>query len=215
MRIAVVGGTGMIGSGVVAEAAAREHEVTVASRRGNGPAGGPAVVSVAVDAADQRAMVELFERVDVVVAATRPAPGDEASHTEVTSNLLDVAAKTGRRLVVVGGAAPLLVPDAGRRLVIDTPAYVPDEYRTIAMASVTQLRACQAHPTADWTYVSPPLFIAPGERTGSYRRGTTTLLLDPHGRSSISVEDFAVAVLDEVESPRDEPHFTVASSAPG
>lgn len=212
MRIAVVGGTGMIGSGVVAEAAARGHEVTVASRRGNRPADAPAIASVAVDATDPQAMVELFERVDVVVASTRPAPGDEASHPAVTSTLLDVAAKTGRRLLVVGGAAPLLAPDDANRLVIDTPGYVPAEYRAISMACVAQLRACQAHRTADWTYVSPPLFIAPGERTGSYRRGTTTLLLDPDGTSSISVEDFAIAVVDELETPGGERHFTVASS---
>ncbi|WP_416382691.1 MULTISPECIES: hypothetical protein [Nocardia] len=78
-----------------------------------------------------------------------------------------------------------------------------------ALASLTQLRVCEPHP-ARWTYLSPPALLEPGERTGRYRRGTTTLLLDADGRSRISAEDLAVAVLDELENPGGDRHFTVA-----
>lgn len=212
MRIAVVGATGMIGSRVVVEAADRGHEVTAISRRGDGVGSAPAVHPVAADAADLAAMVELFTRAHVAVAATRPARGDERSAHTVTATLLDAAAAAGRRLVVVGGAGPLRVPGEPDRLVIDAPAYVPPAWRTIALASLAQLEACRAHEAADWTYVSPPAHIEPGERTGTYRRGTTTLLLAPDRTSSISVKDFAVAVIDELEDPCGERHFTVARS---
>lgn len=71
--------------------------------------------------------------------------------------------------------------------------------------------ACVAgNMPADWTYVSPPALVAPAERTGRYRRGTTTLLVASDGTSSISAEDFAVAVIDELETPSGERHVTVA-----
>lgn len=212
MRIAVVGATGMIGSLVVGEAATREHVVTAVSRGGTSPVHSARVEPVRADGAVLHTMVELFARVDAVVAATRPAVGDEAILPAVTATLLDAAATTSRRLVVVGGAGPLLVPDEPSQLVVDAPAYVPPAYRPIASASVAQLRVCQAHQGADWTYISPPALIEPTERTGLYRRGTTTLLIDRDGTSSISAEDFAVAVVDELEAPGGERHFTVASA---
>lgn len=212
MRIAVVGATGMIGSLVVGEAAARAHVVTAVSRGGTSPIHSAHVRPIRADGADVRAMVELFGPVDAVVAATRPAAGDEASLPGVTATLLDAAATARRRLVVVGGAGPLLVPDEPNQLVVDAPAFVPAAYRAIAAASVAQLRVCQAHQMADWTYISPPARIGPAERTGHYRRGTTTLLIDSDGTSSISAEDFAVAVVDELETPCGERHFTVASA---
>jgi putative NADH-flavin reductase len=212
MRIAIIGATGMIGSRVVGEAAAREHVVTAVSRGGTSPVHAPAVLPVRADGADLHAMVELFVRVDAVVAAIRPAAGDEASLPAVTGTLLDAAATARRCLVVVGGAGPLLVPGEPGQLVVDAPAYVPPAYRAIASASVAQLRVCQAHEMAHWTYISPPARIGPAERTGLYRRGKTTLLIDPDGTSSISAEDFAVAVIDELEAPCGERHFTVASA---
>ena len=211
MRIVVVGATGMIGSRVAAEAAARGHAVIAASRR-PGDAAPVDVVAVAADATDLGAMVALFARADAVVAATRPPTGGHGGAQAATTTLLDAAAASGRRLVVVGGAGALRLPGEPGRLVLDAPAHVPPAWRPIAAASVAQLDACRAHRSADWVYVSPPALIAPGERTGAYRRGTTTLLLDPDGRSSISAEDFAVAVVDELEAPGGERHVTVAQA---
>lgn len=210
MRIAIVGATGMLGSRVVAEAAARGHLVTAISRGGTSPLELSAVVPVRADGTDLTTIVELFTGADVVVAATRPGPGDETSLPVVTAGLLDAAAAADRRLIVVGGAGPLRVPDEPGELVVDAPAYAPPAYQAIAAASVAQLWVCRAHRTADWTYISPPALVAPAERTGRYRRGTTTLLVSPDGTSSISAEDFAVAVIDELETPSGERHVTVA-----
>jgi putative NADH-flavin reductase len=211
MRITVVGAAGMAGSRVVAEAARRGHGVRGVFR-GRRPTGLPAglsdaVTAVRADADDADRMSGLFEDADAVVAATRPAPGREHTAVATTTALLDAAFKTGTRILVVGGAAPLRVPNQRSRLVLDSP-YVPEQYRPLAAASAAQLAACRAHP-ADWTYLSPPALLEPGTRTGTYRRGTDTLLTTPDGGSYVSAEDLAVAVLDELEHPGADRHFTI------
>ncbi|MGK8523529.1 NAD(P)-dependent oxidoreductase [Nocardia asteroides] len=207
MKITVVGATGMVGSRVVAEAAGRGHELlAVVRKRSNDlPAGVTAVVG---DANDPGRMSEIFDGADAIVAATRPAPGLEHSVTATTTALLDAATAARARILLVGGAAPLRVPDHPDRLVLDSPRYVPPAIRTIAAASVAQWETCRAH-RADWVYLSPPAVLEPGPRTGTYRRGTTTLLIGPDGASRISAEDLAVAVIDELENPGVDEHFTV------
>ncbi|MFC8536980.1 NAD(P)-dependent oxidoreductase [Streptomyces sp. NPDC057249] len=208
MRIAVLGAAGMTGSRVVTEAAHRGHALLAVYRTTRPDTLPPGVTPVAGDADDTDAMCALFEGVDAVVAATRPPVGREHTIAATTTALLDAAAKTGTRILVVGGAGPLAVPGHPGRLVVDDPAYVPPQWRTVAAASSAQLAACQAHE-ADWTYLSPPAVLEPGPRTGAYRRGTTTLLTTEDGTSRISAEDLASAVLDELEHPRGERHFTV------
>lgn len=197
MKITVVGATGMAGSRVVAEATRRGHDVTAVSRGGTG---------VRADAHDRGRMAELFTDTDAVVAATRPVPGQEQT---VTTALLDAAEATRTRILVIGGAGPLRTPGRPELPVADNPDYVPSQWRTIAAASVAQFEACQGHP-ADWSYLSPPAVLEPGLRTGSYRRGANTLLVAPDGTSRISAEDFAIAVVDELETPSTARHFTVA-----
>jgi uncharacterized protein len=208
MKITVVGATGMVGSRVAVEAARRGHTVTAVSRGGQPGALPHGVAAVAADADDRDGMIRLLRGSDAVVGATRPAPGHEHMVTATTAALLDAAAATGTRILVVGGAGPLQVPGRPGRLVIDDPDYVPEEWRTIAAASVAQLEACRAH-RADWVYLSPPAVLEPGRRTGRYRRGSSTLLTRADGTSRISVEDLAVAVLDEIEDPRAAGHVTV------
>ncbi|MGA6208632.1 NAD(P)-dependent oxidoreductase [Nocardia testacea] len=208
MKIAVVGAAGMVGSRVVAEAAHRGHEPLAVYRTGR-PAGLPSgVVAVRGDADDRRRMSELFGGVDAVVGATRAATGREHTVAASTTALLDAAAASGVRILLVGGAAPLWHPRDPGRLVLDSPEYVPESIRDVAGASAAQLAVCRAHP-ADWVYLSPPALLGPGQRTGTYRRGTTTLVADLAGSSRISAEDLAVAVLDELENAGDERHFTV------
>ncbi|MDG4861180.1 NADH-flavin reductase, partial [Streptomyces sp. T-3] len=120
------------------------------------------------------------------------------------------AATAATPLLVVGGAGPLRSPDRPELPIADNREYVPAEWRAIAVASTDQLEACRRHLGAEWTYLSPPALLAPGERTGTYRRGTDTLLVAPGGRSRISAEDLAVAVLDELENPSGLRHLTVA-----
>ncbi|MEU2038252.1 NAD(P)-dependent oxidoreductase [Nocardia niwae] len=208
MKIAVVGANGMVGSCVVDEAATRGHEIVAVFRRRPPTFVPPGIRAVEGDANDADRMSGLFDGVDAVVAATRPAPGREDTVTATTTALLDAARTTRTRILVVGGAAPLRVPGHADRLVLDSPEYVPEAIRPVAAASVAQWETCRAHP-ADWVYLSPPALLEPGQRTGKYRRGTTTLITDADGSSRISAEDLAVAVLDELESPGGNKHFTV------
>ncbi|MHC5264457.1 NAD(P)-dependent oxidoreductase [Streptomyces sp. UC4497] len=218
MNITVLGATGMVGSRLVTEAVLRRHQVVAASRRPLETTT-PGITPVAVDAhtAGQHgvALDTALNKADAAVLAIRPAPGQEDSIAPLTSAVLDATARAGIRLLVVGGAGPLKSPGRLGRLVIDDPDHVPTQWRAIAGASTTQLRTCDAHENTNWTYLSPPAVLEPGTRTGSYRRGTTTLLTDPDGTSRISVEDLATAVLDELERPRRDRHFTVAQNGTG
>lgn len=208
MKIVVVGAAGMVGSRVLTEAATRGHEFRAVFRSGSPAALPPGVTAVRGDANDSGRMSELFRGADAVVAATRPVPGREHTVPATTTALLD-AARAGRtRILLVGGAAPLAHPGDPGRLVLDSPEYVPETVRAVAAASLAQFEACRAHP-ADWVYLSPPALLEPGQRTGGYRRGTTTLLIGADGSSRISAEDLAVAVLDELEHPGEARHITV------
>jgi uncharacterized protein len=208
MRIAVIGAAGMVGSRVVTEAANRSHDLVAVFRSRRPAALPPGVTAVEGDANDPDDMSRLFDGTDAIVAATRPAPGHEHTAVPTTTALLDAAATARTRILVVGGAAPLQIPGHPDRLVVDSPEYVPQQWRTIAAVSAAQLDACRAHP-ANWVYLSPPAVLEPGHRTGRYRRGTTTLITSADGGSRISAEDLAVAVLDELESPCEDKHFTV------
>lgn len=208
MRIVVLGATGMVGTRVVGEASARGHDVVAVSRRSAAP-GGVQVRTVSADVRDLAQIRDVLRPADVAISAVRPRPGEEPTVPGATTTLLDAAAATGTGVLLVGGAGPLTSPLSPATLVIDDERFVPARWRSSAVASLAQLRACEEHGAA-WTYLSPPAVLEPGARTGTYRRGTTTLLIDGAGRSHISAEDLAVAVLDEVENPGGVRHFTVA-----
>jgi len=116
-------------------------------------------------------------------------------------------------MLLIGGAARLSIPDT-RGLVVDDPRFVPPPIHDIAMACKAQYETCLADDAAEWTYVSPPALLVPGERTGDYRLGTDALLFNSEGQSTISIEDFAVALIDEAEVPKHRGMgFTVAGPA--
>lgn len=203
MRISVFGAAGNMGSRIVAEALSRGHEVTAVVRDPTRLQELPAAASVrAGNAASVESVTELSSGQDVVISATRPAPGREHEHAMNAKALLAGVANAGSRLLLVGGAGSLTVPGSEGILVADDPSFVPPAWRDIALACVDQFEACRADTRADWTYLSPPALLAPGERTGRYRLGGDELLLDDEGNSAISMEDLAVALVDEVERPR-------------
>jgi putative NADH-flavin reductase len=143
-----------------------------------------------------------------VISATRPAPGSEAELPITAKGLVSGLARTGVRLLIVGGAAGLTLPDSPGTTVLDAPDF-PADWRPIAQACNEQLEIVRAATDLDWAYLSPPAVLEPGVRTGRYRLGKDELLTDP---SSISMEDLAVALMDEAERPRHHrTRFTVAS----
>ncbi|TDE57021.1 NAD-dependent epimerase/dehydratase family protein [Nonomuraea mesophila] len=202
MRITIFGATGAVGSRTLAEALSRGHDVTAVVRDCVRLA--PAHPGIKIrrgDASDVADVTALSAGQDLVISATRPAPGHEDDLVATAGSLLSGVSVTGVRLLLVGGAAGLTVPGTGGLALVETPEF-PPSWRPIALACDAQLAACRAAPHADWTYVSPPAFLEPGERTGRYRLGADELLVGADGRSAISLEDFAVALIDEAEHPR-------------
>lgn len=191
MKIAVYGATGMIGSRVAAEAVTRGHEVTGITRSGGElPAG---VHAVTGNAGDPDLTKRIAAEADVVVSALGPSRtgGDRREFLADLRSLVETLG--GTRIMVVGGAGSLLVN--GERLV--DAAGFPDFIRPEALIGAEALEYLRAlGDAADWTYLSPAPTIEPGERTGSYRVGTDS----PAGQA-ISAEDYAVALLDEIEKP--------------
>ena len=212
MNILLFGATGAIGRRVLREALIRGHSVTAVLRDPARAADLPSSVRIETgDAGDADRVAALSLGQDLVISATRPKPGQESELPAAASALLAGLRRTGVRLLLVGGAGSLALPDGSGRLVIDDSSLVPPDWRPIAQACGDQLAVCRAETETDWTYLSPPAQIAPGERTGRDRHGQDELLLDAEGRSAISFEDFAVALLDEAEQPHHaRARFTVA-----
>lgn len=190
MKIAVYGATGMVGSRIVRESLRRGHEVTAISRTGAGVRGATAR---SADLADADTFADVARNHDAVVLATVPSRtgGDHGEWLSAMKSAFNNAGAT--RLLVVGGAGSLEV--GGVRL-CDSPNF-PEPYRPEARTMAAAFDAVRAAPeTLDWTMLSPAPALVPGERTGRYVTAVDT----PAG-AAISVEDFAVAMLDEIESP--------------
>ena len=189
MKIAVIGGTGMVGSATVTEAAGRGHEVVSASRSGRHTEG--AAQDVTLTLADTQAVVDLINGSDATVITVSAGRGESAQPVIDAHRALIAAAPSGR-LIVVGGAGSLLTPD-GTRLV-DTPGF-PEEYKPEALAFTEVLDLYrEAGSALTWTFLSPAPEFTDKPRTGTYTEGA-----DQPAGSEISVADFAVALVDEAE----------------
>jgi len=203
-RITVLGGNGYAGSAVVAEARKRGHDVTAVSRTApSSPVPGASYVEGSVLDAD------LLERTtagrDVVLVALSPR-GDMAGKVEgVVEELVARLAGTPTRLGYVGGASSLLTEEGGPRLWDVTKDQVPDEVKPEVQTGLDVFALCQQSPESlDWFYVSPPAEFGSWLGTGSkgaYVLGGDVLLRDADGASTISADDLALAILDEIETP--------------
>ncbi len=200
MKITIFGAGGNIGKCAVNEALSRGHNVTAVFRdiTRSGKLN-YAVKIVQGDASNVDDVVRISRSQDLVISATRPPQGDENQLITTTESLLSGLAQTNVRLLLVGGAASLVVPNSNGRLVIDDSELVPTAWRNIAEACFAQLKLCQEDTAVNWTYVSPPAFIMSGERTGKFRLDVDELIVDENGQSKITFEDFAVALIDEAE----------------
>jgi putative NADH-flavin reductase len=203
--VAIFGGTGYAGGAIAAEAARRGLSV-ISISRGPGPARPlPGVDYRQGSVHDATLVDQVAGEADVIVVSIRHAPAEDG--VALIGGLPALAAaiaKHGKRLGWVGGASTLLVAEDGPRL-LDTPEF-PDAYKAEASAAADVLDALRADTTGvDWFFVSPAAGFGshnPGTPTGAYRVGGDLLLTDADGKSEISGADFALAVVDEITSPR-------------
>jgi uncharacterized protein len=200
MDIVVFGGSGMIGQRVSREALNRGHRVTAVVRNPSQfPFTHPNLTVKAGNIFNPDEVAQLVAGHDAVVNATRqPADVPGQTYSDAARALIEGLTRAGvPRLIVVGGAGSLEVAP-GLQLV-DTPNF-PPAWRPGALAMRDALGVYR-NANLDWTYFSPAGLIAPGERTGHYRTGTDQLVTDENGESRISAEDYAVALVDELENP--------------
>ncbi len=201
MKIVVFGATGAVGSRVVKEAMSRLHDVTAVVRneaaRQKLP---PSVKSIIADVHDPAAVAAAMAGQDLAISAVRSPAGREGEIVALTQSILDAASEVGIRVIIVGGAARLRLPDGSPHTVLSDPNFLPEEFVAVARASLAQSELCTVDTKADWTYASPSALLQPGERHGDFRIGTDMLLVDAEGNSEISMEDFAIALVDEAQN---------------
>lgn len=204
LKIAVIGGSGMIGQRVVREALDRGHSVTTVARD---PAKVTATHERLTLAHGDVFSVEDIKKVaagqDVLISAVgvgRETNPDSTFYRKAADSLIAALRSLGEaapRLIVVGGVGSL--KDGSGTLILER---VPPERKPEHLGQKAALDFYRTVEDVKWTYVSPPGRIAPGERTGAYRTGEDQLLTNDKGESGISMEDYAVALIDEAEKPR-------------
>ena len=195
-KIAVVAANGKAGQLIVKEAASRGMNVTAFVRGGNRTIAEKAVVKDIMDitAAD----LSGFDAVVDAFGAWTPETLDQ--HSTTLAHLCDCLSGTDTRLLIVGGAGSLYINPEHTVTVSDTPDF-PDAFKPLAAAMAKALEELRARDDAKWTYISPAGdFQADGERTGGYILGGEELTLSADGESVISYADYAIAMVDEIES---------------
>lgn len=189
-KIAIIGATGRAGSELLEEALRRGHSVTAIARHASKIPPRAGLVTRDVDVNDGDALHAALAGHDAVLSAANFS-------TLPAAAIIEPVKKSGvKRLLFVGGAGSLLLPDGSK--VIDSPEF-PPAYKSEASAGGVYLDTLRKETALDWTFLSPSAEFVPGERTGTFRLGKDHLLVSAEGRSWITFADFAIAMLDEVE----------------
>jgi putative NADH-flavin reductase len=193
MNIALAGATGNIGSRILDEALRRGHRVTGLTRDPAKLGAREGLQAKKANTAEVAALADVLKGHDAAVLSVKWNEND-------VHQVLDALRKAGvKRCQFVVGAGSLLRKDGRTHFDhmaekgIQPPTSKPAALALAEVQKVTDL---------DWTAISPPASIQPGERTGKFRLGRDHLLEDDNGKSEISREDFAIAILDEIEKPR-------------
>jgi putative NADH-flavin reductase len=201
MKIALVGATGNVGTRLISELTRRGHHVTAIARHPEKLKKQDAVSPVTGDVQNESALASVLAGHDVVIHSVKFLNTD-ASKIIAATRMAKVP-----RLLVVGGAGSLEVSPG--LLLVNSPDF-PAEYKPETLAGVEFLNVLRKQKELDWTFLFPSYFFAPGERTGTFRLGKDQLLVAADGQSHISIEDYAIAFVDELEQPKhSRQRFTV------
>jgi len=207
MHVVLYGATGKAGSVILKELVDRGHAVTAVARTPEKVRNLKNVNVIQGDLSDPAEIAGIVKGADAVVSAYGPPPDKTAEIIGATDRLIQgIERAGGPRLVVVGGAGSLFVAPG---VTVRESGHVPNEWIPIADAHIQVLKNLK-QSGINWTYFSPAAFFEPGQRTGKFRLGKDDLIADPQGNSRISFEDYAVALVDELENPRHQrQRFTI------
>lgn len=218
MNVVLLAATGQAGRTILNELINRGHQVTAVARNLEKlPEQLPqSVKRVQDDLSSADRIAEIIAGADAVVSAFGPSSSDprytsDQSYTDQLVSLTERAIAAVRkagvpRLIVVGGCGSL---EFSPGVTVLDSGHWPPEYVPIAKSHVKAFAALRASDI-NWTYFSCPMSITPGERTGKFRLGGDNLIKDAQGKSRVSFEDYAVALVDELEKPAHErARFTV------
>jgi uncharacterized protein len=199
MKVVLYGATGNSGQRILQELTNRGHDVTAVARD---PSKLPSTVkAVKDDLSSVDAITSIITGADVVVSAYAPPQDNTDALLGVTEREIAAVKKAGAaRLIVVGGAGLLEVAPG---VTLIASGYLPEVYLPIAKSHEKALGILKASGI-NWTYFSPAAYFVPGERTGKFRLGTTNLIANEQGESRISFDDYAIALVDEIEKPAHE-----------
>lgn len=212
MKLAIIGATGFVGSAVVNEALAQGHQVTAFVRNTAKVPTHANLSVIGLDIFNESALTEELKGHDAVISAYNPGWTNENIRQDMIDGSAHIVAATKNAgissLLVVGGAGSLEIAP-GLQLV-DTETF-PAEWKEGALGARQVLNDLKAEQTLDWVFLSPAVFLEPGERTGQFRYGKDTVLMNGQEPGRISVEDLAVAIIEEVTNRRFHfERFTIA-----
>ena len=203
MKIALIGGSGFVGSALLEELLRRGHQVTALARNPAKLAARKGLAVVSANALDAAQVSQAVVGHEAVISAYNPGwqePNIHALFLQGSKAITEGVKRSGvKRLLIVGGAGSLFVAPGVQ--LVDTPNF-PAEYKQGALAAREALAQIRTETELDWSFVSPPVFLAPGERKGGFRVGGDEVLMDGDKPAGISVADLAVAIVDEIETPR-------------
>lgn len=208
MKIALIGATGFVGSKILAEALRRGHHVTAIIRRPQRITPHRHLRVAQVNVLDREHLASVLAGHDLMISAYNPArgvPGPEVFHRHVRGHKAIIAAakKAGvKRFLAVGGAASLKTP-ANIEL-LDAPEFPAafEPFKPGIRGTRELYYLLKKEPGLDWVFLSPSVMITPGQRTGKFRLGHDHVLYDAQGKSHISLQDYAVAMMNEAEHPQ-------------
>lgn len=217
MNIALIGATGFVGAALLDELLQRGHQVTAIVRNTARLPARDGLRAVQADVLDPAQVAAAVEGHDAVASAFNPGwnePELYALFQRGSRAIVAGAKRAGaKRLLVVGGAGSLYVAPGVQ--LVDTPAFldhVPPNVVPGAQAARDALSELRDEQSLNWTFVTPPAMLQPGQRSGAYRLGGDQLLMNGDQPAGISVQDLAVAIVDELETPRHpRQRFTVAN----
>ncbi|MFW7340477.1 NAD(P)-dependent oxidoreductase [Pollutimonas sp. H1-120] len=201
MKIAIIGATGFVGSALLKEAVARGHEITALVSSPSKVPASDKVVALQADVMAQDGLADKLTGHDAVISAfSGHVQADVLGYYVKGMQTIISAVKQAAvpRLLVVGGAGGLEVAPGVQLL--DTPTF-PAQWKGTAEGARQALDLLRNEPELNWTVLAPSAHLEPGRRTGKFRIGKDQLLADNAGESRISLEDYAVAMMDELEQP--------------